>query len=133
MKILSFIGSALYAVIASYLIWLLFNWVTPWVMSFGWIGVIGSVLCGSLFIGLFLSVCTLLLSPLLALINNGISKIIPLAAFLFNGFSSAMLPWRLEVVFSLPKIILGLTLTCVVLVVFITALQAIWVGKKDAL
>lgn len=131
MAILKFLGAALYGIISSYIIWLLFYLLTPWVMSFGWGGVIVSVLCGSILAGVFLSICTLIFSPMLLMIDNTPSKIIPSIAMLFHGYSSVMLPWRLDMNYGTPKIILGITVTGVALVLFITAIQVIWANRKD--
>lgn len=130
MTLLKFIGSAFYGIIISYLIWLFFYWLTPWVMSFGWGGVIISVLCGTVLVGLFMSIWPLILSPMLFLINNTVSKIIPSTAIVFYGYSSIMLPWRLNIDYTIPKLILAVTLTGMVLIIFATALQIIWTSNK---
>ena len=99
-------------------------------MSFGWGGVIVGLLCGSVLVAIFISICTLVLSPMLSMIDNAVSKIIPSIAMLFHGYSSVMLPWGLDMDYTAPKIILGITITGVALVLFITALQVIWANRK---
>lgn len=131
MEILKFLGSALYGIVVSYAIWLLFYWLTPWIMSFGWGGVSVSIICGSALVGFFMSICTLILSPMLFMINNTTSKIIPSIAMLFHGYSSARLSWGLDINYTAPKIILGITITGVALILFITALQVIWGSNKN--
>lgn len=131
MNILKFIGSALYGAIASYVIWLLFYWVTPWVMSFGWGGVVISIICGTFIAGAFMSLCSLILCPLSFMTDNNASKIIPTILMLFNGFSSARLAWGVDVDYTAPKIVLAITLTILAIVIYITAIQGIWAKRDD--
>lgn len=130
MAILKFLGASIYGIVASYLIWLLFYFITPWVMSFGWGGVIVSVIAGSLLVGAFLSICALVLSPMMGMIDNTVSKIIPTLAILFYGYSSVKLPWGLELDYTLPKIILAITISGVALTVFFSALQVVWTSNS---
>lgn len=133
MKILKFIGSAILGIVISYLLWLIFHFATPWVMSFGWIGVIVSIICASFITGIFASICSWVLLPLMLMVDNFASKILPTVAMLFHGFSAARQVWGLDMEYTASKITLGIILTILVVAVFVSAIQCIWANPGKGL
>lgn len=132
MNLLKFLGAALYSIVFSHIVWVVFHFLTPWIMGYAWTAVIVFLVLGTSIIGGFIALCSVLLSPLTKLINNTASKIIPTLAMLFYGYSTIMLPWRLDMEYSAVKIILGGLISIDALILFGAILYFIWVGDNDA-
>lgn len=131
MSVLKFLGAAIYGIIFSYLIWLLFYFLIPWLMGYAWTAVILFLILGTTITGILISFYSVLLSPLTLLVNNTVSKIIPVLAIAFYGYSTVMLPWRLNMEYSGVKIALGALLSIDVLVLFGSALYSVWSISAD--
>ena len=121
---LCFFGSAVYGLVASYLIWLMFHFFIPWFMSFGWTALI-------IYAGLF-SIITGGLSSIIAmpiyLMSNGRNycKWIPIICFVFFGFSACRLPWGLDMEYTSVKYIMGVALSITIVSIYIGLIWALF-------
>lgn len=115
--------SLIYGIIASYLLWLLFYWITPYIMR------INSILFMILFfvfgililISFFKSVSALLLLPIMFITRNNVSaKFMILPSFLFHGFSAVKLPFGLSMHYGFIQWFVGIELSLIIFFVFIT-------------
>ncbi len=129
--LLCFFGSAVYGLVASYLIWLMFHFFIPWFMSFGWIALIIYVM----FLGSSL-IITGGLSSIVAmpiyLMSNGRNycKWIPIICFVFFGFSACRLPWGLDIEYTLVKYIIGGALSITVVLIYISIIVALFMNSN---
>lgn len=110
MRFLKSVGLLFYGLIASYLLWLLFYWLTPYVMSVGWGGfILYMLIAGGLVTGIVGSAATLLAYPVVAWFDGAYKPVKWVCAifFVFHGFSAIMLPWRLDIDYSFLKILIA--------------------------
>ena len=110
MRFLKSVGLLFYGLIASYLLWLLFYWLTPYVMSVGWGGfILYMLIAGGLVTGIVGSAATLLAYPVAIWFDGAYKPIKWICAvfFVFHGFSAIMLPWRLDIDYSFLKILIA--------------------------
>ena len=110
MRFLKSVGLLFYGLIASYLLWLLFYWLTPYVMSIGWGGFILYMLfAGGLVSAIVGSAATLLAYPVITWFNGAYKPVRWICAifFVFHGFSAIMLPWRLDIDYGFLKILIA--------------------------
>ena len=121
MKMLKFMGSIVYGIIAAYLLWLLFWWLTPIFMSVGWGWFLLYIILAGGFVSIFVgSIANVLILPMFFLCNGGykVTKYVPVPFFLFFGFSSIKLPWTLDMNFGLLQWIIAISLSILVFVTF---------------
>ncbi|MDR0938513.1 MAG: hypothetical protein LBN29_04010 [Mediterranea sp.] len=120
-KMICFLGAAVYGIVAAYLLWLVFYFLSPWLMSFGWLAVILYVIFAlGLIGGLIGWIASLIWAPLLLLLRNSwpISKVIPVIALILFGISAIILPWRMDMGYSLVKIVIAISLSITALITF---------------
>lgn len=96
-KILSFVGSALYGILFSYLLWLFFYLVIPHLVILSWIWLVVFFFFYLTITGLVVSFGRFLYIPLYFLSRGSIIyKIIPALALVFYGYALIILPWHLS-------------------------------------
>ncbi|MBP3630590.1 MAG: hypothetical protein J6J23_03775 [Clostridia bacterium] len=121
-KILQILGTLIYSVIASYLLWLLFLWAIPFVMDVGW----AWLLLYLMFVGGFITVCLTLMNSIVGIIlipltrNNIVSKIINIFPFVFHGYSAIRVVWTLDMEYGFLQWILGVASTITIAISFIS-------------
>lgn len=127
-NILNFIGSAIYGIVVSYILWLLFYFLTPWLMSFGWSAVILYWLFAfGLLAGLIGGLSSILLIPLVYLISKcKIAKYLPIAAMLIFGYLTVALPWQLSGEYTFVKIVIAISLSSTALAVFVSLINILF-------
>lgn len=120
MKFLKFLGALLYAFVSSYLIWLLFYFLVPWLMSFGWIAlIIYWILAGGLIAATLKFVSSMITVPLFVLVGGSrISGFIAALIYAFVGIVTVLLPWNLDIPYRLVTIIIGVSLSLTALSIF---------------
>lgn len=122
MKVLKYVGALFYSLLMYYLLWLFFYWVTPFVMGLSWkLLIVYLFIAGGLFTILTAQLSVFLCMPF-ALLVKGIKppKYLPALFGLFFGYSSVKLPWIMDFEYGVLQWILALSLTGLVLKVFIT-------------
>lgn len=130
--ILKFIGSAVYGIIFSYLLWLAYYFVMPYIMSLSkGVAIIIYVFAGTLITGLFISACALLLIPLLIMATHWISKILPLIALLCFGYASIMLPWEFDINYNSMNIAIGIFMDISIAVMYISIITGLFKNFKE--
>lgn len=119
-KILQCAGTFVYSTVAGYLLWLLFYWITPYVMGFGWMLMFGFIfIVGGLITPLALSANTALAYPIVFLMrDNKAARVINVFPLLFYGFSAARLPWGLDMEYGFLHYLLGISITITILISF---------------
>lgn len=119
-KILQCLGTTVYSTVAGYLLWLLFYWMTPYVMGVGWLLFLLYIfLAGGLLTGIIASVNNLLSYPMIFLMkNNIVAKIINILPLLFFGYSAVCLPWGLDMDYGVLQWLIGISLTITFLISF---------------
>lgn len=122
MKFLKVIGALFYGVIMYYLLWLLFYWIVPIVMSMGWGWFILYILIAGGAISAFVSsISNLLIMPLILLSrDSNVVKYISAVVGLFFGYSAIKLPWSIDGQYDIIHWIWGISLTITILIIFIT-------------
>lgn len=121
-KALKTIGSLIYGAVMYYILWLLFYWITPYIMSVSWMGfliylfVAGGAI--SMFVG---SVANIIGIPLIFLCKNcNASKYAPILFGLIFGYSSIRLPWTLDMEYGILQIILAILTSITILISFVS-------------
>lgn len=124
MNILKFLGALLYSVVVYYVMWLFFNWLTPYVMSISWGWFIVYLLIAGGAVSMFVaSIASLIVIPLVLLSREcKAAKYAPVVFGLFFGFSSVRLPWLLDIEYGILQWILGVSFTSIILITFISLL-----------
>lgn len=112
-KVLAFLAVTIYGCVAAQLLWLLFHYATPWLMSFGWIAVIiYYIFLFGMIPTLFGFAGTLLFMPISKLVSIApASKYLPIWFLIVDGFLSAKEPWVLDIDYELVKIIIAISIS----------------------
>lgn len=125
-------GSALYSIIISYVIWLAFHLVTPWLMSFGWIAlIIYWIFASGVISGLIGGLSIFIFYPLDAMVRifkHG--RYIPALVLLFFGYSSVVMPWNLNITYSIVKIIMACSLSFTAATIFFSLIASLFNSKQ---
>lgn len=134
-KSLSFIGGFLYSIIASYLLCMVFYYLTPLLMGFGWMGFILYVIVAATSVELFIaSVASIVFYPILKLINNCKAlKWFALLPILFHGYSAVAGVWRFNMTYSNIQIVIAITTTILIARLFIGLIVLILSGEDKLL
>lgn len=120
-KLLCYAGSIVYTSITSYLIWLLFFCLTKWAMTFGWTGVILSMVLGGVFLYVEIAFIISLLSFPLIYLCGVVNRVkwVSIAILSLSGLATAALPWTIADTGNLPNIMMSVLLTVSALLVFL--------------
>ena len=112
--------TAVYSAIAGYLLWLLFYWMTPYIMGVGWLLFFLYIfLAGSLITLIVGSISWLLAVPMPFLMKDNIAaKVINVLPMLFFGYSAVCLPWGLDMNYGVLQYFIGISLTITFLITF---------------
>ena len=98
-KVLRFIVACPLSIIVSYLMWLVFHWLVPYVMQVQTVGkLLLYILVLEPLVISIITVATSLLTGVFSTLINELSnrlKWIFILPFLFHGYSSLMIPWRI--------------------------------------
>ena len=112
-KFLQCLGIFAYSVIASYLLWLFFYWITPIVMGIGWIifficliFTAGLLTAAANFVSTILALLTIPLTR-----DNIVAKILNAIPFLLLGIDAVCMPWQLSIEYGFLQWVLGISLT----------------------
>ena len=118
-KFFQCVGTLIYSGVVSYLLWLLFDWATPYVMGFGlWMYILLVTIVGSV-ATIIASFGSLLAIPMLLLTrSNKVAKVINALPMLYFGYSAICLPWKLDIDYGVLQYLLCLSLSGIVLTVF---------------
>lgn len=119
-KILQVLATIIYSVIASYLLWLLFYWGTPHIMSIGWfLYLIYIFVFSGVLTFIIASISGWLMIPMFYIMgNNRVAQIINLFPFLLHGIDAVQLPWRFGVDYTFLQYLIGISLTITYAITF---------------
>ena len=130
--ILGFIGSAIYGIILSYLLWLIFYFLTPWLMGFGWTALIlYSLFAGGLITSIVGGLSTLISLPLFLMSKNKVSKIIPALALAFHGYSAVAMPWHIGTGGRFVTFIIALSISFTAFSIFALIIYSLFADRED--
>lgn len=120
-KIFKCLGTLLFDAIVGYLLWLLFYWITPYIMGVGWfLFFLYIFLAGGLISCIAASINGLLSLPMSFLVkDNIVAKVINVFPLLFFGYSSVRLPWEFNMSYGVLQYIIGISLTIIILISFV--------------
>lgn len=119
-KIIQCIGAAVYGSVVGYLLWLLFYWMTPYIMGVGWLlFILYLIFASGLITGLVYAATMLLSFPTsLILKGNTAAKIINAIPLLFYGYCSVKLPWGLRMDYGALQYLIAISLSITFLIAF---------------
>lgn len=123
-KIFQCLGTAVASTVCGYLLWLLFYWLTPYIMGVGWfLFFVYLFFAGGLLTGIIGSLSTILAIPVAYLTsNNTVAKIINAIPLLVFGYCSVCLPWGLNMEYKLLQYIIAISLSATYLITFVSLL-----------
>lgn len=126
-------GTMLYGMVSSWLIWLLFYFVTPYIMGASWLFLfIYAAVAMGLVSTVFAFVSGILLLPMKYLVSgNMAAKVIYTIIVLFWAFSSAALPFHLNMEFGLLQWLLVLIYILTVLGTYAPLIAMAYEMGKD--
>ena len=128
------IGSILLSHITAYLLWLLFYYLTPYIMGVGWmLFIVYILIAGGLMTTMIGSVASFIAYPLiLVCFFFFIAFFASLRFILFFGcWSSLKLPYSINGDFSVLQWILAISLNILVLITFISIIVALFNVNED--
>lgn len=119
-KFLQCLGTLVYSLIASYLLYLLCAWITPFVMGANWLLFLVFIFVGMGIIGAIIGFASQVLAVPMVLLtsNNMVAKIINMLPFLFFGFLSVCMPWQLDIQYKFLQVLIAISLSLTYLVTF---------------
>lgn len=120
MGFIKFVFAILYTLVSAYLIWLLFYWLVPWLMGFGWLAaIIYWILAFGLIAATFKLLSGLIASPLFGLVGrNKFSGVFAIVIYALFAVSAVLLPWMQPMKYRLITIIIGVSLSLTALSVY---------------
>lgn len=121
MKILKFVGFLIYGIVLYYLLWLFFDWITPYVMNVGWILFILYLIFAGGTVSLLIGQLGYTLSIPMLFFTKGCkaSKYPPILFGLYFGYQSVICPWEGYTNFGILQWLLAISLTIQILILFI--------------
>ncbi len=129
---LKYLGLIVVGTIIPYLFWLMFMFITPWLMDMSWGKFIMFSLFGLGIISAFVSVFAMLASFILIHLDTHWSaKVIPFLWALFYGYISFILPWRLTLDYNFLEVVIAISIDIEVLAIFITYIYGLFIKKED--
>ena len=133
-KFLQVIGALLYSAIASSLIYLLFWWVTPFIMMInGWgVYIIFLLFAETTFMSIVASGTTPL-AALAAYITRGnkLAKIAYVPIFVIMGLWSCLLPFNIDIDYTAVNWAVAITQTINIAITFIAMIYAVFIDMDD--
>lgn len=129
--ILKVLGTMTYGMLSSYLIWLFFWWITPYVMSASWLMLILYLFLAGGFLSMIAAFVAGMLSVPMGFLmkDNMAAKVIYTILCLIWGYSSCALPFHLDMEFGVRQWILAIMLTGTALCTFASLIATAY--KED--
>lgn len=133
MKVVKILGSLLYGSIMYYLLWLLFCWITPFVMGIGWVlFILYLIIAGGFLTLLIAQISSWIGIPLVLICNNcKPAKYVQLIPGILFGIYSVRLPWVQDMDYGILQWIIGIFLTITILITFISILTVSFKVDKE--
>ncbi len=132
--ILSFFGTWIYAVIVAFIVSVIFVYLTPWVVCFGWIGFFAFFFVGATFIKFIISsLQAILLFPIVNFISIcSATKWVVALTFAIFGVYCIRLPWILNGQgYGVRQVILAISMTSIIGGVYFSLIYAVLAFNKD--
>lgn len=119
---LCFIGSIIFGLLLSYLIWLGFHYLIPWVICFKWIWlVVYWAVVSSIIVSFFTFLSGIIIMPLILMITKcAAAKWIPIVTMLIFTFFSVRDVWTLNVAYNFREVIAAISLTLTIISFYVS-------------
>ena len=133
MKALKFLGSAAYGAVIYYLMYLLFYWLVPVVISLSWGWFVALLLFGGGFLFMFAAAGGSFLAMPIAMMSAkcNAAKYPPLLFGVFFAYQTVKLPWMLDMDYDALRTVWAVTLTIAILVCFIIVMVIPFKNTKE--
>lgn len=92
-----------YGILLSYLVWIMFHYLTLLIMSFGWLGLIGILVAGSTAEIFLVGVLSFAIAPVAMCCSSMAMRYIVCASFVFFGISNIVEVFNLDMEYTLVK------------------------------
>ncbi len=131
--ILCFIGAALYGFIESYILWLVFSYFTPWLMSWSWFAIIVyCVVATGLIGGLVTGFSALISIPLFKICKvSKACRYLPMLFLAFYGYKAVALPWQMSP-HGIREIVIAISISLTAVALFVTLIITLWNYGKSS-
>lgn len=131
-SIVRFLGAVAYALVSSFLIYLLFSWLVPWLMGFGWLAlIIYCILAFGLIAATLRYVSAMITLPLLMMTaQSRLGSLLAGVVYCVAGVYTVLLPWIQGMPYRLVTVIIGVSLSLTALSIFTGAVVQIWGGYR---
>lgn len=132
MKVLKILGSLLYSSIMYYLLWLFFDWITPFIMGLSWVLFILLIIAGVFLFVFMAQISSWIGFPLVLICNNcNPAKYVQIIPGIIFGFYSVSYPWEQDMDYGILQWIIGLFLTNIILITFISLMAVSFKIDKE--
>ncbi len=127
-KIFQCLGGLIYSSIIGYLLWLLFYFITPYIMGIWWL----LLIAGGFITGFIANTNYILSIPMFFLMKGNImAKIISIVPLLYFGYLSVLLPWELDMEYGFLQYFIGIILTIMFLVSYIVTIVIPFIIEEE--
>lgn len=92
-----------YGILLSYLVWIVFHYLTPLIMSFGWLGFIGILVAGSIAEMFLYGILLYAITPVLICCSWKVIRHMVCASLVLFGISSIVEVFNLDMEYTLVK------------------------------
>ncbi len=128
MGIIKFLGAFAYAVLSSCMIYLVFSWLVPWLMGFGWLAlIIYWLLAGGLIAATLRYICAMITLPLFMMTaQSRAGAFLAGLVYCLVGVYTVWIPWIQNMPYRLVTVIIGVSLSLTALSIFGRTVFLVW-------
>lgn len=131
-KVVCFLGTMLYGALFASVLYSLFHFLTPWLMSWGWTAVALYWIFALGFISSVLSTIFAFISiPFVYMIPKcKIARYIPIFFLITVAYNSIISPWQLDIEYTVVKYVIAFSISSTAFAAFLTAISILF-GMDD--
>lgn len=131
MALVKSLGAIILSVVLSFLIYLLFYFATPWLMSFGWGGFAVWFCIGNTIVGFLIWILNFVSAPIYSMVK-GLKVPATICSVILAGFGiyTMLLPWFLDMDYLTVNKLMGINISIDIIGIF--AIMAIVAYKQGA-
>lgn len=128
MSIIKFLGAFAYAVLSSCMIYLVFSWLVPWLMGFGWLAlIIYWLLAGGLIAATLRYISAMITLPLFMMTaQSRTGALIAGLVYCLAGVYTVLIPWMQNMPYRLVTVIIGVSLSLTAFSIFAGTVSLVW-------
>lgn len=123
-----FLGTLIYGVLFSTIIYLLFHFLTPWLMSWGWVAVILYWIFALGFISSILSSVFAFISiPFMYMIPKcSVGRYTPIFFLIIAAYNSIVEPWQLDMDYTVVKYVIAFSISSTAFAAFLSTITMLF-------